>query len=158
MPLMETMLLPKTEVWKLLKLNGTPFRFWPCKRYYFQVRAKQLWTEKFFCVPSNLKKSSSKISVLNKKKPKTVLLPTQSKATLHRKSFFVFQAIWKKVVPKSKFWTRKSPKRCYFQLRKKTLVLKFKNATSSLGSLNLQTLPRSSAGPALICTDIITII
>ena len=33
------------------------------------------------------KKSSSKISVLNKKKPKTVLLPTQSKATLNRKAF-----------------------------------------------------------------------
>ena len=38
----------------------------------------------------------------------------------------MFQAIWKKVVPKSKFWTRKSPKRCYFQLRKEPLVLKFK--------------------------------
>ena len=70
----------------------------------------------------------------------------------------MFQAIWKKVVPKSKFWTRKSPKRCYFQLRKEPLVLKFKNATSSLGSLNLQTLPRSSAGPALICTDIMDIV
>ena len=88
-------------------------KFWTWKspkQYYFQVKAKQLLLPK------------SKF--WTRKSPKRYyfqLRAKQSNLEVEKKTFFVFQAIWKKVVPKSKFWTRKSPKRYYFQLRAKQL-------------------------------------
>ena len=87
---------------------------------------------------------------MNKKKPETVLLPSRG-ATLNRKVFLVPSNL-KKVFQNLSFGPKK-PQTVLLPTQKKPRVLKFKNATSSLGSLNLQTLPRSLAGPALICTD-----
>ena len=103
--------VPKSKFWTRKKP----------KRYYFYLRAKQLWIEKLSYVPSNLKKSSSKIKVLNKKKPETVLPPAQSKAAVNQKAFLCSKQSEKKVVPKSTFWTWKSPKQYYFQVKAKQL-------------------------------------